>query len=190
MDWKDDIGKYYGDKRIFRIQFLNDNILTTILIEFVNYLNEFDGIQATFGKHSSINKNGKPEIRFRVEIYYPNDELLFGSFCDMKNRRFISDVYFDSEGLKILVHYRRKGGAFMENRFISSPPIKYVKPDDQKKEKDINKIYRNLVDNYNARDIYCRRLNFVDAFDNNVLCSTLFSLYKEHNIHVKQNNAF
>jgi hypothetical protein len=46
MDWKEDIGDYFASINVFRIKYLNDK-LREYCKEYIQYLNEFNGITAS-----------------------------------------------------------------------------------------------------------------------------------------------
>lgn len=192
MDWKENIGKKMAVKGLLRFKYLNDNILDPYLNQFVLYLNEFNGIQAKLEKLNFLMDKeaiyARSETRFRLEVFYPNDDILFGKNCDQQNRRFIVDLFFNRHGLNIQVYYRKKNGPFLEQLYFDrkvDPEADIMK--EAIKEKDIKRIIKGLSDNHKARDIYYSIMSFDDTINENTLCNHLYYLYEEHIKHINGN---
>jgi hypothetical protein len=180
MDWKENIGKILENENIYRLNYLNENYLENLINDFTNYLNEFNGMQAKFEKLTFItdtnNLFSKTNIRYRLEIFYPKDEFLFGKLSDNKNRRFITDLYFDEIGLHILVFYRKHQGTFFKREGFNNISIK----EDSTDKKSLDTILKTLADDFQKRDIYKETICFNDAISENYLINRLIYLYVKH----------
>ncbi len=180
MDWKENIGKILENKNSYRLNYLNENYLENLIKEFITYLNEFNGMQARFEKLTFItdtkNLYTKINIRYRLEIFYPNDEFLFGKLSDNKNRRFITDLYFDENGLNIWVFYRKYQGTF----FKTEKTTHISNEENPATKKSLGTILKTLADDFQKRDIYRENICFNDALTDNLLLNRLIYLFEKH----------
>ena len=189
MEWKENIGNKMADKNIYRLRYLNEKYINESLIELTNYLNEFDGMQSRFEKINFVidtkNLFSKVNIRYRLEIYYPGDEFLFGKLSDNKNRRFIADIFFNSSGLNIWVFYRRYGGAFLNSKFRQTDST----DENKTNERNINTIIKKLSDDFQKRDVYREIISMNDGINCNYLINKLIFLYEKHLENIEKFNS-
>lgn len=75
MDWKDDIGKYFGEQGSFRFKHLNQN-LEAYLDEWKNYIGEFDGISIDM-THEYVLRNYKTYSGYWLKIRNKNYDSTF-----------------------------------------------------------------------------------------------------------------
>ena len=93
MDWKEDIGNYFASQNVFKVKYLNEK-LSNNSKEYVDYINQFSGITASFEDSDSVpdfigvrTTNLKIEIvtggmmkrlfPFKISCYYDGGGNLF-----------------------------------------------------------------------------------------------------------------
>lgn len=77
MDWKEEIGNYFGSNNIYRTEFSN-KILAEILKEWISYLNKFQGVTASIDLTPEYDNgealpvlSGIIQIRTKYTEYFP-----------------------------------------------------------------------------------------------------------------------
>jgi hypothetical protein len=192
MNWKETAGNYMAQLGHYRFDWLNKNILEPSLKEMISYLQEFDGIQALldsfFEKEDKNFLHGQKFKNYRISIFYPGEAFIYGKDNDFLNRKFIADIKYTEKGLKIIVHYRRRGGAFLGSYNLEKEVLKDLQTE---KEQNENNIYNAMIDfteNFRARDEYHELMPMEEATNPDLICGRIFYLYTEHIRHVEFTN--
>jgi len=109
MDWKEDIGDYFASINVFRIKYLNDK-LREYCKEYVQYLNEFNGITASSDSGDIVPNLGgirTTELKIATIEEYGDKILPFMMFC-----------HFDGTGKLCLKYSIDINGATLLDSYI------------------------------------------------------------------------
>ena len=192
MKYKENIGNYLSSLGLYRLEYLNNEILKPSLCNLVNYLNEFEGMHAFFDevKYCEDQKQfiSQIEHRFRLSIFYPNDIYNEGKNIDRLDRRFILDIFFSKEGLNFLVHYNRRFGFPLQKIDPSDSVLKSIEEKKETQKKDIKDSYKKLSDWYKKRDIYEIIKPISESLDEEFICDYIFYLYIQYIENIKSKN--